>query len=180
LAADRYEAAQAAVRISHYSREPAYPFADEVATSESVDLWPADYEWFPLAAIVKDAVTAYEVYVRNASAEVLAFLGLLWRELKRATGWDQLSRFCRTLGLDARPPVLSEVFALHHVLTHSGGELRTADDISLFAGPAASLAIGDRVVLSSTTNLIRSCGSVPGVVTVCPMRRSPHLRRRRA
>jgi hypothetical protein len=47
--------------------------------------------------------------------------------------------------------VLSEVFALRHVLTHSGGELRTADDVGLFAGSAASLGIGDRVVLSSTT-----------------------------
>jgi len=114
-------------------REPGDPDGPEQIDvfEDRIDrLWLHDYEWMFLAAVVRDAVTNFEVYLEKASAEVL-----LAHEaaVVRAPKWHQLRDVFARLGVQIDSPQVKQVRDLRHFLTHQRGELRTDAERKQFA-----------------------------------------------
>lgn len=91
-------------------------------------MWPHDHEWMLLAAIVRDAVTAFEVYLEKVILEALrrnwkapvkdyADHGMYW--------WEVRDWFRALFDEDVETDELREIRDLRHLLTHRRGELRT-------------------------------------------------------
>ena len=90
-------------------------------------LWPQDYEWFLLTSVLRDAVSAYEVYLENAMNRVLESHGVERSRSDWAPRWaEHLTFFKGLLGVDPRPPEVLRIIKLRNLLTHRRGELRTA------------------------------------------------------
>ena len=103
--------------------------------NDAVDgLWPSDYDWMLLSSVVKDGVTAFEVYLEKAANEVRKLHGLA--DLKGRRGflnWGDLRDFYKDhLGLDIDTDEIKHIRKLRHLLTHSRGELRTEADRKAF------------------------------------------------
>src|SRR5258708_3473938 len=63
-------------------------------TREVDGLWPEDYHWMLRAAVIRDAVTAFEVYLEKATSEVLRRHGYAWKVKPGQTPrWDELVKF---------------------------------------------------------------------------------------
>lgn len=92
-----------------------------------------EYEWMALSAALKDAVTAFEVYVETARAEVLRAHGTP-PDLEESLSWKRhLQPFLtKTLGV-AIPQAVVDVICLRQILTHARGDLRTEDDRRKYA-----------------------------------------------
>lgn len=91
-------------------------------------LWPHDFEWMLLAAVWKDAVTAFEVYVEQGVQEVLERHGwkLATTGTERGPLWSELVSFYRkTLQVDINPQGVRDIRDLRHILTHNRGEWRS-------------------------------------------------------
>lgn len=118
-------------------------------------LWPVGYDWMLHAAVVKDAVSAYEVYLEKAGAEALGRWShdgqrLTWKLGKsdESPRWPALVAVHDVLGSDVADEKVAQVRALRHLLTHQRGEFRTAEQRARFqqeesqTGPTlASLAV---------------------------------------
>lgn len=142
MATQRYDAVWEQVK-----HEPAWdggPDAIDVFYERIGGLMPHDFEWMALAAVLRDAVTAYEVYLGKAIDEVLQRHGRPREKQDRTPGWPELEQWCRVLGLTPRPSVVHETVSLRDILTHKRGELRTDRDRERFANTdepfASSLA----------------------------------------
>lgn len=99
-------------------------------------LLPHDHDWMLRSATVKDAVTAFEVYLEKASAEVLGHYGAAWPKEGRAPHWGQLRDFFGNyLDVDIEPDHVDRVRRLRHNLTHMRGELRTDEQRRQFHSP---------------------------------------------
>ena len=106
-------------------REPGDPENDDhvEAFERKVDgLWPHDYEWMHAAAVLRDAVTAFEVYLEKASAEVLLGHSKAWAKEPR---WWDLRDFFELLGVSIESSKVRAVRDLRHFLAHQRGELRS-------------------------------------------------------
>jgi hypothetical protein len=106
--------------------------------NDAVDgLWPSNYEWMLLSSVVKNGVTAFEVYLEKAANEVRRVHGLA--DLKGKGGfltWGDLRAFYKDhLGLDIDSAEVKRIRELRHLLTHSRGELRTEADRKAFGDP---------------------------------------------
>jgi len=90
-------------------------------------LWPSDHEWMLLSSVVKDGVTAFEVYLEKAGTEVLNRHQLAFKvKPGRTVEWRDLVNFYQEhLGLDVATDEVKRIRQLRHLLTHSRGELRT-------------------------------------------------------
>jgi hypothetical protein len=114
-------------------------------------LWPEDYYWMLRAAVVRDAVTAFEVYLEKATSEVLRFHGRAWK-LKpgRTPRWENLARFTSEyLGVSVDTNPVRCVRALRHTLTHMRGELRTQEQRDQFGVEEDSGFQSNRAVLTA-------------------------------
>lgn len=130
LAAERYDAEWARAQ-----REPGYadgPDVFDVFYSRVGGLLPIDHEWMTLAAVLRDAMTAYEVYVSKAIDEVLSAHGLQRKNTERTPGWAEMARTCKILGLKPNPEPVKQIIELRDILTHRRGELRTQSDRDRF------------------------------------------------
>jgi hypothetical protein len=100
------------------------PFEQEVE-----GLWPDDYQWMLRAAVVRDAVTAFEVYLEKSLDEALA--RRLRVRVKRPAGesprWKTLVEGHELLGNEIATERIRHIRALRHMLTHQRGELRTEE-----------------------------------------------------
>ncbi|MFF3058314.1 hypothetical protein [Streptomyces sp. NPDC057909] len=101
-------------------------------------LWPTDYTWMLQAATLKDAVTAFEVYLEKALEEALhrrryekdgqrVSLRLAVGKNQESPGWRTIVAAHRVLGTIVDTDSVKEVRALRHLLTHQHGELRTEE-----------------------------------------------------
>jgi hypothetical protein len=139
--------------------------------------WPPEQEWMLLSSVVKDAVTAFEVYMEKAADGVLEQYELSLTadaEQGRSPEWRELVKLFRLLGAEIETEEVRRVLALRHVLTHQRGELRTKKLREAFGNPAsdpfggpAPGPFGDG--LSSTADLTQekaldACGSLAAVV----------------
>jgi len=102
----------------------------ETFESKVEGLWPNDYEWMFLAAVVRDAVTNFEVYLEKASAEVLAAHEAAFTNPPR---WGNLRWLFDQLGGTIDSDRIREIRDLRHFLTHQRGELRTDEQRKKFA-----------------------------------------------
>lgn len=99
-------------------------------------LLPHDHDWMLRSATVKDAVTAYEVYLEKASAEVLRHYGAAWPNVGRAPQWWQLREFYSDyLDVEIEAAEVDHIRRLRHNLTHLRGELRTDEQRRQFRAP---------------------------------------------
>lgn len=128
---ERYDAEWTAVM-----REPGWDGAPEpidIFYDRVGGLMPDDHEWMTLAAVLRDGVTAYEVYLTKAIDEVLRSHGKQRRRADRTPGWGELRDLYAPLGLVPMPPAVADIVDLRHVLTHRRGELRTESERHRFA-----------------------------------------------
>ena len=90
-------------------------------------LWPDDYQWILRAATIREAVTAFEVYLEKSLGEVLAcrLRARVKMQPGRSPGWDALVRGHKLIGVNVSTERVQHIRALRHLLTHQRGELRT-------------------------------------------------------
>jgi hypothetical protein len=90
-------------------------------------LEPLDYHWILQAAVVRDAVSAFEVYLEKVAAEVLQRHGYIWQvQPGRTPTWpDTISFFSNQLDIEVNTDRVQHVRGLRHMLTHLRGELRS-------------------------------------------------------
>jgi hypothetical protein len=88
---------------------------------------PSDYTWMLRAAVVRDAVTAFEVYLEKAAKEVMGPHGIAFKAKPgRGVEWRDLKAFYqRYMDLDIATDEVRRIRDLRHVLVHLRGELRT-------------------------------------------------------
>jgi hypothetical protein len=90
-------------------------------------LYQNDFDWMYLAAVLRDALTSFEVYLEKAREEVLRHQGQAIRIKHEAPYWGPQKRFFRQLGIDIETDEVKEVRALRNFLTHRRGEFRTEE-----------------------------------------------------
>lgn len=101
--------------------------AQEESFNDAIDgLWPSDYEWILSNFIVRDAVSAFEVYLEKASEEALLAHRLSWRATDgRSPNWRPMVDFyLARLTVDLGAPRIEEIRRLRPILTNQRGKLR--------------------------------------------------------
>lgn len=117
-------------------------------------LMPHDYEWMTLSAVVRDAVTAYEVYLGTAVDEVLRAHGKRRKQRPdRTPSRKQLSPHLELLGLEESTAQVQETVALRNILTHQRGMLRREEDRRRYA--SGENAFGAGVAHLTTENVVK-------------------------
>lgn len=129
-------------------QEPYYQGGSELpdAFEAKVDgLYQIDFDWMFLAAVLRDAVTSFEVYLEKAREEVLAHHGQPIQIADDSPYWGPQKRFFRQLGVQIETDEVKEVRALRGFLTHRRGELRTEEQREQYrkerAGELVPLAV---------------------------------------
>ena len=151
------------------SRRPGNPENDDHvgAFERRVDgLWPHDYEWMHIAAVLRDAVTSFEVYLEKASAEVLLRHGKAWAKPPR---WWDLRDFFDQLGVTIESSEVHAVRDLRHFLAHQRGELRTEGQRKKFAAthsdlPPISVELDEQTALRDMDVLAKAVCEIDAVV----------------
>lgn len=92
-----------------------------------------DYGDWIRASVLKDAVTAFEVYLEKAREDVLNYIGLTAEHMtdKRTPRFHELESFFAMFGLRIGSPGVKAVRDRRHILTHRRGELRRAEEARL-------------------------------------------------
>lgn len=110
------------------------PAQIDVLCEELGGVLPHDYDWMLHSAVLKDAVTAYEVYLEDVGGEVLGHYGYRWKvKSGMSPHWSAVVSFYDEC-LDIKPATDSvhAIRDLRHVLTHRRGELRTEEQRKRF------------------------------------------------
>ncbi|MGW6358693.1 hypothetical protein ACWFR5_26860 [Streptomyces sp. NPDC055092] len=121
----------------HYGDEHVEIFEDAVD-----GLWPHSYAWITEASVVKNAVTAFEVYLEKVLQEALgasfAYKGtecsirLAAPPRFESPGWKTLVAAHKVLGAAVETDEMTWARDLRHLLTHQNGELRSEDALARF------------------------------------------------
>ncbi|MFJ8627497.1 hypothetical protein ACIRD3_32310 [Kitasatospora sp. NPDC093550] len=101
-------------------------------------LWQHNYAWMLEASALKDAVTAFEIYLEHVLHEVLKQHRVrragLWGTLhvkvgrhQQSPAWPILAKAHEVLGAPVDQSPIKEIRAIRHLLTHQRGELRTPE-----------------------------------------------------
>ncbi|MFG2961604.1 hypothetical protein ACGF5O_48830 [Streptomyces sp. NPDC048291] len=121
----------------HYGDEHLDIFEDAVD-----GLWPDAYAWITESSVVKNAVTAFEVYLEKAVEE--AFGSSLTMDGKKyninlatprnfeSPGWKTLVTAHKVLGTEVATDEVMWARDLRHLLTHQNGVLRSEDAVKRF------------------------------------------------
>jgi len=113
----------------YYDGGPELPDAFEAKVAS---LYQNDFVWMFLAAVIRDAVTSFEVYLEKAREEVLAHHGQPITVGEETPYWAQQKRFFSQLGVEMETDDVKEVRDLRNFLTHRRGELRSEDQREQF------------------------------------------------
>jgi hypothetical protein len=113
-----------------------------------------DYEWMLLAAVLREAVTGFEVYLEKAREEVLRHRGTPIEVPDYSPRWGDLVRFFAELDATVDGPEVERIRDLRHFLSHRRGELRTEAQRRAFApgaGPfdASNAEVSEQSVISA-------------------------------
>jgi len=107
-------------------------------------LWPTDYLWKLRSDNLRDAVTAYEVYMEKSLEEVLSRYVVVHEDGTKSRlmlfrpknwespGWGVLVQAHAALGTNIEPEAVQYIRALRHLLAHQRGELRTEEQRDKF------------------------------------------------
>jgi hypothetical protein len=154
---------------------------DHLETFEAkVDgLHPYEYEWMHNAAVLRDAVTSFEVYLAKAREEVLHRHGHPRGPEERQPRWGKLRQPFEKLGVDLETEELTRVRDLRHFLTHWRGELRTEEQRKKFAAetdgiPEILVSLDEAAVLASMDVLAAHVRSADQAVYVYTWGRQRH------
>ena len=97
-------------------------------------LWRQNHLWMVSAAALKDAVTAFEVYLEIGALEAIRRHGFGFRTGRlESPSWSDLKKVHEFLGTTIDPEPVQYVRSLRHLLTHQRGELRTPESREQFA-----------------------------------------------
>lgn len=169
------------------SGEPDNP--DELFYRSVDGLYPSDYFWMTHAAALRDAVTAFEVYLEKSLEEVLKRprwshsddektyrLVLVVGKGYQSPSFGVLLETYKKLGIDVSSTEVSYVRKLRHLLAHQRGELRTDEqrkkfqsdlrkddnDFGMFAATNELALESDRVVamLNDLAGMVRRADAV--------------------
>ncbi|MFB6887734.1 hypothetical protein ACFCX4_00255 [Kitasatospora sp. NPDC056327] len=100
-------------------------------------LWPHDYEWMLYASAMKDAVSAFDIFMEMSLNEVLTIFSYpqedgqkIQLRLKKtgkqeSPGWGVIRDAHSVFGNDIDSPTVKYIRDLRHLLTHQRGELHT-------------------------------------------------------
>ena len=129
------------------------------------DLEPLDYHWMLQASVVRDGVSAFEVYLEKAGAQVLRKHGYTWKvRLGHTPRWlDMAGFFSNHLDIEVDTDRVKHIRQLRHNLTHLRGELRTPAQQEEFGQNDESNFPNYRAELSAET-VIAALGDLAGVV----------------
>lgn len=137
---------------SHASEifDPDYHDAGLVAEvyEDRVGVWPPDYFWQLSAAVVKDAVALYEVFLEQLANVVLRRAGaqLATMNTEDSWKWAECEAFYRHyVGVDVRPPDVVAVLWIRNKLAHLRDELRTEAGHAEFAAHIEALGLGNPI-----------------------------------
>jgi len=121
----------------HYADEHLDLFEDAVD-----GLWPHSYAWIAEASVVKNAVTAFVVYLEKALQEALGSsltlegnkhtIRLTTPPKFESPGWKTLVTAHKVLGAEVETDEVKWARDLRHLLTHQNGELRSEDALARF------------------------------------------------
>lgn len=86
-----------------------------------------------IASALKDAVTAFEVFLEQLREELLNWIGYTatHRTDTRTPSFPELREFFGTLGYEVEVPDVKKIRDRRHLLTHKRGEMRTEGDLAL-------------------------------------------------
>lgn len=102
-------------------------------------LWARDFFWMLRTGALRDAVSAFEVYLEEAATEVLDWyrfkhpeegdqkLSLLTPSGHLSPSWGTLVAVHKALGTDIETEAVHYVRSLRHLLAHQRGRLRTEE-----------------------------------------------------
>lgn len=138
----------------HEPGDPDGPDHLETFEAKVDGLHPYDYEWMHNSAVLRDAVTSFEVYLAKAREDVLHRHGHSRGPGERQPSWATLRKLFEVLGVDLQTAELTRVRELRHFLTHWRGELRTAEQREKFAAetdgiPEILVRLDETAVLTS-------------------------------
>jgi hypothetical protein len=96
---------------------------------------PLDHDWMLLSAALKDAVTAFEVYLETAAEEMFRRHGLPFNRSSpdRTLPWGELVERWDRFDIPIGNEDIRTIRRIRHILTHRRGELRTEDERMRFA-----------------------------------------------
>ncbi|WP_125734619.1 hypothetical protein [Amycolatopsis sp. WAC 04197] len=124
----------------HYGDEHVEYFDDSIS-----GMWPDQFEWMMHAATIKDAVTAFEVYLEKSLQEIVSRIyaqgsdgnrfrvGLFVNGKNESPMWSTLKGFHQLLGGEVDTPRVREIRAFRHLLTHQRGEIRTDEALEQYS-----------------------------------------------
>lgn len=131
---------------------------------DEVGLYPQDFEWMHAAAVLRDAVSAFEVYLEKAREEVRRAHGHDEVVEAQAPRWGQLRRFFLDIGVEIQTADVADVRDLRHFLTHRRGELRTPALRRQFASehvmPPLAVELSEAQVIAAMDMLAEAVRSV--------------------
>ena len=97
---------------------------------EQIGVWPAEYFWQLAAAVLRDAVTLYEVFLETLANQVLRRAGhrLSTLETEDSWHWPQCRAFYTNyVGVDAATERVEAVLWIRNKVTHLRDGLRTEE-----------------------------------------------------
>jgi hypothetical protein len=142
--------------------EPEHPY--EIALASMSGLVSSDFAWMLFAAAVRDAVTAFEVYLHKGINEVLGFAGYKAGEGDIPTWGDLRELYKNVLEVDIDIEAVKRIRDLRHLLTHQRGELRTQEQRQRYAGEQALFStvahLDEAVVRSACAEFLTAARTV--------------------
>ncbi|MFE4948666.1 hypothetical protein ACFQ9V_01010 [Leifsonia sp. NPDC056665] len=93
-----------------------------------IGIWPADYFWQLSAAVIKDAVALYEVFLEMLASHVLGRAGHRLATLNTEDSWrwpECRAFYTHYVGVDVAPPRMEAVLWIRNKLAHLRDDLRT-------------------------------------------------------
>jgi hypothetical protein len=117
------------------SEEPAHedsPELIDVFEAKVSNLHQTEFNWILLAAVLREAVSSFEVYLEKAREEVLRHHSQPIAVAERSPNWRELEAFFGQLGITIRSSDVDNVVKLRNFLTHRRGELRTEKERTEF------------------------------------------------
>jgi hypothetical protein len=104
----------------------------DVFEAKVSNLHQNEFRWMFLAAVLRDTVSSFEVYLEKAREEVLRHHGRPIEVADRSPTWKTLERFYGQLGTTVRDDAVVSIVNLRDFLAHRRGELRTENQRAEF------------------------------------------------
>ncbi|MFI1652147.1 hypothetical protein ACH4XT_35180 [Streptomyces avidinii] len=117
-------------------------------------LWPDSYQWIVEAAVLRNGVTAFEVYLEKGLQEVVEpwevtyegqphMVRLYTPKGFTSPGWRTLVKGHKVLKSTVETPDVEWARDLRHLLTHQNGELRAEEALNKFRDTVAEKDAGE-------------------------------------